>query len=78
MEELRRLALKGVADELEDPPDHEKRQGVEPQAMEEEAGNENCDRDENGRNAERVADPVDGMLVAARVLRDPLLAGAVA
>jgi len=32
------LAFEGVADELEDPSDDEEREGVEPEAMEEEAG----------------------------------------
>jgi hypothetical protein len=77
VEELRRLAFKGVADELEDPPDHEKQQGVEPEAVEEEACDEHRDGYDNCRNTERVARAVHGMLVAARVSRDPLLAGAV-
>ncbi len=78
MEELRRLAFEGVADELEDPSDREKCRGVEPEAMVEEASDEDRDGNENRRNTERVAGAIDGMLVAARVLRDPLLAGAVA
>jgi hypothetical protein len=77
-EEFRGLAFKGVADELEDPSDHEERQGVEPQAMEEKAGGEYRDRNQNRGNTEGVANTIYGMLVAARVLRDPLLAVAVA
>jgi hypothetical protein len=46
--------------------------------MEEDAGEENGDRNHNRRNAEGVADAIDGVLVAAGVLRDPLVAGAVA
>ena len=78
MKEFGWLAFKGVADELEDPSDHEQSQRVGPQAMEEDAGEKNGDRDHNRRNAEGVADAIDGVLVAAGVLRDPLFAGAVA
>ena len=78
MEEFRGLAFEGVADELEDPSDREECQGVEPQAMVEKAGDEDRDRDEDRGDAERVAGAVDGVLMAARILRDPLLAGAVA
>ena len=77
-EKFRRLAFKGVADELEDPSDREQPKRVEPQAMKEEAGDGDRDRNENSGNAECVADAIDRMLVAAGVLRDPLLAGAVA
>jgi hypothetical protein len=76
VEEFGRLAFKGVADELEDPSDDEERQGDEPEAMKEEAGDEDGYGDDDEGDAERVAEPIDGMLVAARVLRDPLLAGA--
>lgn len=78
MEKFRRLAFEGMSDELEDPSDDEERQSVEPEAVIEEAGNEDGDRDEDGRNAKRVAGTVDGMLVARRVLGDPFVAGAVA
>src|SRR5271169_6957852 len=78
VEEFRRLAFKGVADELENPSDHEKSEGVDPQMMDEDAGEKNGDRNHNRRNAEGVADAIDGVLVAAGVLRDPLFAGAVA
>lgn len=77
MEELRRLALEGVADELEDPANHEQRKSVEPQAMYEGGGNENGDRKKNKRNAEGVAETIYGVLMAGGVLRDPLLAGAI-
>ena len=75
-EEFRRFAFDGMTDELEDPSHHEQSQRVEPKPMEEEAGNKDCDREQNGGNAERVAEAVDGMLVAARVLCEPLIAGA--
>lgn len=83
MEEFGRLAFKGVADELEDPSDYEKCEREEPdsdgpEAMEEESGDRDCERDQDGRNAEGVAEAIDGVLVAGGVLRDPLLVGAVA
>jgi len=78
VKEFRRLALEGVADELEDPSDQEKGEGVEPQAMEENAGQEKHGRQKDERNPEGVAGAVDGMLMAGGVLGDPLLAGAVA
>jgi hypothetical protein len=75
-EELRRLAFEGVADELKDPSDDEESQRVEPQAMKEEPGDEHYDRDQNRGNTKRVADAIDRMLVATRVLGDPLRVGA--
>ena len=39
--EFRRLAFEGMADELENPSDHEQHQRVGPQAMEEESREEN-------------------------------------
>jgi len=78
VKELGRLAFEGVADELENPSDHKKHGRIEPQVMEEEAGDKDRDGYENGGNAECMAGPVDWVLMAARVLRDPLLAGAVA
>ena len=77
-EELRGLTFERVADELEDPSDHEKRGGVEPKAMKKETGDEDRDRDENQGDAERVAGAVHRMLVTCGVLRDPLLVGAIA
>jgi hypothetical protein len=77
-EKFGRLAFEGVADKLENPADHEESECVEPEAMEEKAGNEDCDREQDGRDAEGVAEAIDRILVAGRVLRDPLLAGAIA
>lgn len=48
MQELRRLALKRVPDELENPPDHEKRESVDPQAMKEESRHEDSQRHQDG------------------------------
>jgi hypothetical protein len=74
-EEFGWLAFEGVADELEDPSDYEKPERVEPQAMEEEGGDEDRNRDQNRRNAEGVAEAISRVLVAAGVLGDPLFAG---
>jgi hypothetical protein len=78
VKEFRWFALEGVADELENPSNYEQPESVQPEGMEEDAGDENWRRKNDEGNAERVAQAVDGMLVAARVLRDPLFAGAVA
>ena len=74
-EKLRWLAFEGVADKLEDPPEDKQRQRVEPKTMNENTRDENRDRKQKGRNAQSVACPVHGMLVARGVLRDPLLVG---
>ena len=78
MKKFRRLAFEGVADELEKPSGEEEAERVGPQAMEKDAGKKYWEREQDGRNAQGVADPVHGMLVAGGVLRDPLLVGAVA
>ena len=78
MEEFRGLAFEGVADELEDPSRDKKTEGVGPQAVEEDAAKKERERQQDGRDAQGVTDPVHGMLVAGGVLRDPLLVGAVA
>ena len=46
--------------------------------MDENAGYEDAHREQNNGNAQRVAGPVDGVLMAGGILRDPLLVGAVA
>ena len=76
MEELRRLPLESVADELENPSDQEQTEGVQPQAVDEDAGNENWRREQDGRNSQRVTPAVHRMLMTGSVLRDPLLVGA--
>ena len=76
MEEFRRLALEGVADELENPSDEEKTQRIQPQLVKEDAGDEKRDRKQDSRNAQRVTHPVHRMLMTGAVLRDPLLVGA--
>jgi hypothetical protein len=76
VEEFRRLALKGVADELKNPSDKEQRQPIRPKPMEENAGDKNRARKQNGRNAQRVTHPIYRMLMTGSVLRDPLLVSA--
>ena len=46
--------------------------------MVEDAGDKKREREQDGRDAQRVTGSVYGMLVAGGVLRDPLLVGAVA
>jgi hypothetical protein len=45
------FAFEGVADELENPSDQKKTESVGPQAMQEDAGQEDADGQENQRNA---------------------------
>jgi len=75
---LGRLALEGMADELEDPSQDKQPGRIRPQAMQKNAANKNRKREQNGRNAQSVTGPIYGMLMARSVLRDPLLAGAIA
>jgi hypothetical protein len=77
-EKLGRLAFKGMTDELEYPSDEEKGQPVNPQPMEEDAGNEHCERDENQRYSQCVAYAIRRMLMASGILLNPLFAGATA
>ena len=76
-EEFWRLAFEDVTDKLQNPSQHEQSQRVEPQAMYEEAGEKYSKRDDNRRDTEGMAEAIDRVLVAARVLSNPLLAGAV-
>ena len=78
MEEFRRLAFEGMADELEHPSGDEKTERIGPQAMEEDAAEKQWKREQDGRDAQGIADAVHGMVMAVSVLRDPLLASAVA
>ena len=75
MEELRRLSFEGVANELEKPAGQEQAQGQSPQAVNKQRQDENRKRQQNGWNAQRMASAIDGVLMTARVARDPLLAG---
>ena len=76
MEELRRLPFERMADELENPSDKKQSQRIQPQPVVEDAGNKNRDREQDGRDAQRVTHPVHRMLMTGSVLRDPLLVGA--
>ena len=76
VEEFRRLALEGVADELENPSDEEQTQRVKPQAVEEDAGCKKRDREQDGRDTQRVTHAVHRVLMTGTVLRNPLLVGA--
>ena len=76
MEEFRRLALEGVTDELESPSDEEQSQRIHPQPVEEDAGYKKWDREQDGRNAQRVTQAVHRVQMTGSVLRDPLLVSA--
>src|SRR4029079_6745013 len=73
VEELGRLALEGMADDVHDPADKEQRERDGPEAADEQRDHEQRQRQRDQRNAERVAEPVDRVLMALRVLRDPLV-----
>jgi hypothetical protein len=73
VEKFRRLALEGVADELENPSDDEQSQRVEPKPMQEDAGDKKRNRKQDGRDAQGVTDAVYRMLMTGAVLRNPLL-----
>jgi len=77
-EKLRRLAFEGVADKLKNPSQDKERERIRPQTMHKDAADKNRDGEQDGRNPQRVAGPVHGVLVAGGILRDPLLVGAVA
>jgi hypothetical protein len=77
VKELRLFSFEGVADELENPSEYEQAGGVGPQSVKENADHKDWERKKNSGNAQRVADTVDRVLMAGRILRDPLLAGAV-
>ena len=78
MKELGLFVFEGVADELQCPACEEKRQRINPQPVNEDASHEQRQRNQNYRYPQRVADPVYRMLMAARVLRDPLFVSAAA
>ncbi len=78
MKKFRLLVLECVADELEHPPQQEKHNRIKPQPMNEDTHEEEADRNQNRRNPKGVADPVYRVLMAARILRDPLFVSAAA
>ena len=76
LKELWRLVLKRVANELQKPAKNEESGGEHPQGMIEDSCYAQREREHDQRNSQTMAKPVDRMRVAARVLRDPLFAGA--
>src|SRR5437899_1278145 len=77
VKELRRLPLECVADELKDPTDDEHGEGPLPQPENRERGDEHGERHHDQRDAERMAHPVDRVLMARRVPGDPLVGRAI-
>jgi len=67
-----------MADELENPSQQKKAESVWPKPVNKDCAEKECDRKQDGWDAERVAGPVHAVLMAGGVLGDPLLAGAVA
>jgi hypothetical protein len=76
MEKLRCLVFKSMAHELEGPSQKKKSESNQPETMEENAGEEDNDGEQYKRYAQRMAGAVDGILMAGRILRNPLLAAA--
>ena len=76
VEEFRRLAFERVPDELKNPSDQEQSEPVQPKSVEEDAGSKDWERQQDGRNAQRMTQPVHRMPMTGAVLRDPLLVGA--
>lgn len=72
MKKLRLLMLKNVTDELECPSQDEKHKRIKPQAMNEDAACKERQRKQNRRYSQGMADPIYGMLMAARILCNPL------
>ena len=73
MEELGRLSLDGVADELEHPAPDKEGEGQRPEAGDEQRDEEERKGERDQWNAERVTEAVERMLVAPRVEPDPLV-----
>jgi hypothetical protein len=77
VKKLRRLSLERVPDELQGPSRQEQGQRDPPQSRHEEPAHKDDEGNQNGGNAEGMAEAVDRMLVAGGVLRDPFPAGAI-
>ena len=73
MEELGRLAFEGVTDELEDPADYEEGKRYLPESGDEEREWREQQRKNDQRNADGMANAIDCILMAGRVLRDPVV-----
>ena len=76
MKKFRRLAFEGVANKLEDPSQEKQRQRVHPQAVIEDAGDKQGNRQQDGRYTQSVTRAIYRMLMTGAILRDPLLIGA--
>jgi hypothetical protein len=76
LEELRWFVLKGVANELQKPAKDEESGGKHPEPMIENGGHSKRQGRHDQWNAKAMAEPVDWMRMAARILRNPLFAGA--
>jgi hypothetical protein len=74
MKKLRCPVFKSMAHELKGPSQKKKGESDKPESMEEDAGQEDDDGEQNERYAQGMAGAVDGILMAGRVLRNPLLA----
>ena len=72
MKELRLFALERMSDELERPSRKKKDKRVKPQPVNEDASGEQGERKQNRRYSQGMAYPVYRVLMAARILRDPL------
>jgi len=72
VKEFRLLVLKRVANELKRPSHKEKHKRIKPQPVNKDAREEQSDRSHNRRYPQRMAYPVHRVLMAARILRDPL------
>jgi hypothetical protein len=62
-----------VPDELKDPAGDEQRGGHDPECGRHDQQQKQRKRQRDQRNPEHVADPVDRVLMTARVLRDPVI-----
>ena len=78
LKKLRRFAFEGMADELKNPSDDKYTESIGPQAMEEDAAEKKQDGQKDSRNAQSMAQPVHGMLVAGGILGNPLFVRTVA
>ncbi len=73
MEEFRRLAFKGVSDELEDPADNKECRRNFPEAAHKDRYRREQERKDDQGNADSVAEAIHRILMAGGVLRDPVI-----
>src|SRR6266581_7583366 len=69
--EFRGLAFEGVSDELENPSYDEQSESNGPEAMQEDRRDQKGQGENDQRDADGVAEAVDGILVTGGVLCDP-------